>query len=354
MRAPTQSPRRFLRGLARRRNYQTLDDYLHEWLELCEARGLRPATIASYRATLQLHVSSELRRTALVRVTPQSVNEMYSYLLESGRKNGSGGLSARSVRYVHALLRKAYADAVRLGYVERNPIALADPPTLKAARARVRHPWTPEELRAFLSAAKADPLFPAYHLAAFTGMRRGEVLGLRWCDVDFEGRQLQVVQTVIEAGHEPTLGEPKSDRSRRVIALDDGTVAVLREHLVQERSRRTDALSRVCALVFAREDGRPIHPACFSYAFARRVKVVGSRRVRFHDLRHGHATMALRAGIHPKIVSERLGHSSVAITLDVYSHVIPSMQREAAEAVAAMLRGSERRPLGSPSGATAS
>jgi integrase len=228
MRATSQRLRRYLDGVARRRDRQTLDDYLNQWLELCQARGLRPATIASYRATLQLHVSSELRATALDRVTPQAVNQMYSYLLESGRRHRSGGLSARSVRYVHTLLKKAYADAVRLGYVDRNPIALTDPPTLKAARARVRPPWTPEELAAFLSAAQMDPLYPAYHLAAYTGMRRGEVLGLRWSDVDFEGRQLQVIQTIVEAGHEPTIGEPKSDRSRRVIALDDGTVAVLR------------------------------------------------------------------------------------------------------------------------------
>jgi integrase len=284
-------------------------------------------------------VSGELGVTALDRVTPQAVNRMYAYLLRSGRKHGPGGLSARSVRYVHMLLRKAYSDAVRLGYVDTNPVVLADPPSLKAARARVRSPWTPQELATFLAAARSDPLYPAYHLAALTGMRRGEILGLRWTDLDLEGRQLCVTQTIVEAGHEPTVGEPKSDRSRRVIALDNGTIAILREHRLREQGRRREELRSFDSLVFAHEDGKLIHPACFSYAFTHRVKVVGCRRVRFHDLRHGHATMALRAGIHPKIVSERLGHSSVSTTLNIYSHAIPSMQGEAADAVAALLEG---------------
>lgn len=261
---------------------------------------------------------------------------MYADLLRSGRRHGSSGLSARSVRYVHVLLKKAYADAIRLGYADRNPVELADPPSLKAARARVRAPWSSEELAEFLAAAREDPFYPAYHLAASTGMRRGEVLGLRWSDLDLQGRELHVIQTIVEAGHTPTVGVPKSERSRRLIALDSRTVEVLRDHHEVELRRRHDHLASVGALVFAQVDGSAIHPACFSYAFAHRVRVVGVRRVRFHDLRHGHATMALRAGIHPKVVSERLGHSSIATTLDIYSHAIPSMQREAADAVAAL------------------
>jgi integrase len=332
----------YLDGLARSRSQPTLDEYLEQWLGLCRTRGLRPATVASYRATLRLHVTADLLATPLDRVTPHAVNQMYSHLLCSGRKDRSGGLSSRSVRYVHTLLRKAYADAVRLGHVDTNPIDLTDPPSSKAARARVRTPWTSEELSAFLSAAGSDPLYPAYRLAACSGMRRGEILGLRWSDLDFEQRQLRVVQTIVEAGHVLTVGEPKSDRSRRVIALDHETAAVLWKHRVLEKGRRSDDLDSIGALVFAHENGKPIHPACFSYAFTQRVKIVGARPVCLHDLRHGHATLALQAGIHPKIVSERLGHSTVAITLDLYSHSIPSLQREAADAMAALLQGSSR------------
>jgi len=238
---------------------------------------------------------------------------------------------------VHVLLRKAYADAIRLGLATENPAELADPPSVRASRPHVRSPWSAAELGHFLRSARSDRFFAAYFLAAATGMRRGEVLGLRWTDIDFEERQLRVVQTIVEAGHKTMISEPKSDRSRRVIALDNRTLEVLAEHHREDFKHRSDRFDRVEALVFAHGDGEPIHPACFSYAFKHRIKLTGSRHVRFHDLRHGHATMALHAGIHPKVVAERLGHSTVAITLDVYSHAIPSMQREAAEAVAALI-----------------
>ena len=212
---------------------------------------MRPATVASYEATLRLHLSDELLATAVDKVTPAALNAHYAFLLTAGRKRACGGLSPRSVRYVHTLLRKAYADAVRLGAADRNPAALADPPSARAARARVRPPWSPDELATPLRRARDDRYYAAYFLAASTGMRRGEVLGLRWSDVDFERCQLRVVQTVIEAGHQTTIGEPKSDRSRRLIDLDQRTLAVLAEHRTTDERRRHDQLTRVTALVFA-------------------------------------------------------------------------------------------------------
>jgi integrase len=170
-------------------------------------------------------------------------------------------------------------------------------------------------------------------------MRRGEVLGLRWCDLDLEAQQLSVVQCVIEVAHAVRVGPPKSERSRRMIALDAKTVAVLAEHKRAEKEKRLKRGGRLAPheLVFTHRDGSPIHPACFSQTFNRRVATAHVPRIRFHDLRHTHATLALRARVHPKIVSERLGHSTVAITLDIYSHCIPSLQREAAEAIGALL-----------------
>jgi integrase len=314
------------------------DKYLEQWLQRCRTRGLKPATLASYEDTLRLCVSDELRASQLEDVTPQQLNLHYQHLLTAGRKRGHAGLSARSVRYVHTLLRKAYADAVRLGHVQSNPADLADAPSARAARPVVRPPWSAEELTRFLRRARKDRFYSAYFLAATTGLRRGEVLGARWSDLSFEARELRVLQTVIEVAHLVTISTPKSDRSRRVVALDDQTLDVLRKHHELELQRRKDDLNDPRALVFAHVDGSPIHPACFSYAFAQAIHAAGVRRIRFHDLRHGHATMALQAGIHPKIVSERLGHSTVAITLDVYSHAIPSLQREAADAVAALIK----------------
>jgi integrase len=171
-------------------------------------------------------------------------------------------------------------------------------------------------------------------------MRRGEVLGLRWQDVDLDAGRVSISQTlIVVGGYEVQFSEPKTASGRRMIALDPQTVAALREHKQRqmlERSLMGDAYEDA-DLVFAREDGAPLHPDSFSDAFWRHAKAEKLPRIRFHDLRHTHATLALAAGVHPKVVSERLGHSSITITLDTYSHAIPAMQETAADLVAALV-----------------
>jgi integrase len=319
----------------------TLGEYLGSWLELCEGRGLRPASIASYRVTVRTTIAPRLGELRLEKITPRDLNDLYRSLLRAGRRDGRGGLSPRTVRYAHAILRKALSDAVRLGYLEKNPTLAADPPSARAARARQFPTWDPGDLRRFLNFVRGDRFYAAFYLAAASGMRRGELLGLRWCDLDLDAQQLSVVQCVVEVAHEVRVGPPKSDRSRRMIALDEKTTAVLAEHKrsqEDERKKRGEKLAPH-EFVFAAEDGSPIHPACFSQIFGRRVEAAQVPRIRFHDLRHTHATLALRAHVHPKIVSERLGHSTVSITLDTYSHCIPSMQREAAKVMGEFLPG---------------
>jgi integrase len=315
----------------------TLRAWLDEWLQLCATRGLRPSTIASYRTLLALHIDGGLGAVALDELDSVALNALYARLLTNGRRDGRGGLSARTVRYLHTLLNKAFVDAVRTGRLVVNPAAAADPPSPRATRAPVFPVWTPEELARFLRSAQRDPLFAAFQLAAATGLRRGELLGVRWCDLDLEARELHVVQGVVEVAHEPRIGPLKTESSRRLIALDQETVRVMKAHRAAVAARDGEIDER--GLVFTTPTGDLIHPAMFSYWFKRRVHLSGVRPIRFHDLRHTHATHALKLGIHPKVVSERLGHSSVMITLDIYSHVTPGLQREAAEAVAALVRG---------------
>jgi integrase len=281
-------------------------------------------------------VDDALGELALAELNADALNILYARLLREGRRDGRGGLSPRTVRYLHTLLNRACVDAIRGGHLVSNPAAAADPPSPRAARAPIFPVWSPSELARFLEAAKDDPLYAAFHLAASTGLRRGELLGLRWCDLDLEARELHVVQAVVEVDHEPQIGPPKTERSRRLVALDKETVDVLERHRAVAKARAViiDDLD----LVFTTPTGKLIHPAVFSYFFKRRVRLTGVRPIRLHDLRHTHATHALQVGIHPKIVSERLGHSTITITLDTYSHVTPSMQREAAEAVAALLQ----------------
>jgi integrase len=284
---------------------------------------------------LRLHVRDDLGTKELESVTAHDLNQLYGHLLREGRRDGGGGLSARTVRYMHTILNRAFSDAVRAGHLVVNPGAAADPPSPRASRAPVFPVWSPAELARFLESAKHDPHYVAFHVAAATGLRRGELLGLRWCDIDDVARQLHVVQTVVEVAHEARISPPKTERSRRLVALDARTCELLAQHRKTIESHVTNLDDH--SLVFCTERGDPIHPALFSYYFQRRVRLAGVHRIRLHDLRHTHATLALRAGIHPKVVSERLGHSTVTITLDTYSHVLPSMQRRAAEAVAALV-----------------
>jgi integrase len=284
---------------------------------------------------LNLHVGDALAARTLGSITAHDLNELYVRLLREGRRDGRGGLSARTVRYLHTILNKAFSDAVRAGQIPINPGEAADPPSPRATRSPVFPVWSPAELARFLESAKGDPRYVAFHLAAATGLRRGELLGLRWCDIDEAAGELHVVQAVVEVDHQAQISPPKTERSRRLVALDSKTCELLARHRAAVAARLTNLDDH--SLVFSSNRGDPIHPALFSYYFQRRVKLAGVRRIRLHDLRHTHATHALQAGIHPKVVSERLGHSTITITLDTYSHVLPSMQRDAAEAVAALI-----------------
>jgi integrase len=317
----------------------TVREHLESWLERCEVRGLRPGTVRSYRFTVKLYVSPYIGDLPLSQLRPQHLNGLYGTLLRSGKRGGAHGVGPRTVRYAHTILRRAVADAVRLGMIETNPALAADPPSARSAQAAPRPTWSAEELRRFLASAAGDAYYAAYHLAASTGVRRSELLGLRWSDVELERSEMRIVQALIVLGRELHVGLPKSDRGRRVIALDGTTVEVLRRHRVTQEDHAW-AIGRTitpAGLVFCKPDGSPIHPAVFAYYFQRRVSSAGVPRIVVHDLRHTHATLALELGIHPKIVSERLGHSSVMITLDTYSHAMPSLQRQAADAIAALL-----------------
>lgn len=233
------------------------------------------------------------------------------------------------------MLRRALADAERLGLVSRNAAAVAKAP---AVIDKEQSTWTPAELSAFLSSVIDHRLFAAFVLSATTGMRRGELLGLRWRDVDPDARRVSIVRTITTVNGQPIETSTKTNKSRRRIALDAGTVAVLRAHQRRQAGERELAgkLWQETDLVFAREGGGAVHPDHFSQQFARLRGKVDLPPIRLHDLRHTYATLALEAGVHPKIVSERLGHATTGITLDLYSHVAPSMDEQAAEAVAGL------------------
>jgi integrase len=246
-------------------------------------------------------------------------------------------LDGRTVNYIHTIVHRALKDAVRWGRLARNPADAADPPRGGQKSDGVRS-WDAASLREFLatSAASGDRLYPLWVLLATTGMRRGEALGLRWSDVDLEAGRLRIVQTIVQVRSTVTVGEPKTARGRRPIALDAGTSAVLREH----RKRSLEFRMLVGPdfgdqdLVFHHPDGACLKPEAVSAAFVRRVRKIGLPRLTLKGLRHTWATLALERGIHPRVVQERLGHSTISITLGVYSHVAPTLHDEAAQLIA--------------------
>ena len=260
------------------------------------------------------------------------------------------GLSARTVQYYHTILHRALGDAVRRGWVVRNVADYALVPAPKRKRRRAEEAsWTANEVALFLAKTEQERLYPIWYVALMTGMRRGEILGLRWRDTDLERGRLRLVRQLRVVRHVPELSELKTDRSRRQVSIDPETAALLRRHRkaqLEERLMVGDGY-RDGDLVFAQPDGDWYHPEAVSKVFDRRVVRYRLPRITFHDTRHTWATLALQAGVHPKVVSDRLGHSSVAFTLDVYSHAIQGLDDDAAIRVADLIhKGThvQRRP----------
>ena len=316
---------------------QTLERYLREeWLPAQEGLDLKRTTLASYRMHVETHIVPRIGALSLQRISGATINGFYADLRAEGRADGKGGLSPASVRRVHATLHKALKDAVRWQRLTRNPADDADPP--KGTAARKMTCWAQDEAAAFLEHVRDDRLFALWRLLLATGMRRGEALGLRWKDIDLDGAALSVEQAIVLADYAMHYSTPKSGKGRR-IDLDPSTVAALRTHKAAQARERFALGSDYHdeGLAFAREDGKPIHPDRVSKMFDARVARAGVPRIRLHDLRHTHASLLLRAGEHPKVVQERLGHANISITLDTYSHLIPAMQKEAATKVASFL-----------------
>jgi integrase len=304
----------------------TVADYLRgQWLPVVQTR-LRPGTWVEYRRKAETHLIPAIGQVPLQQLTTAMLNALYQQLLDRG-------VGARTVQYVHATIRKALNDAVRWGLLVRNPAHHAAAPRPRRTELRT---WTAGELRWFLEFVHGDRLYAAWQLAALTGMRRGEVLGLRWADLDLEAGWLSVRQTLVVVDNQPQVSEPKTARGRRRIALDANTVAALRSHHTAQTAERLAAgpgwANR--GLVFTRPDGAPLHPEYVRRLFDRLLHRAVLPRIHLHDLRHTHATLALQAGVHPKVVSERLGHATVALTLDIYSHTIPALQQDAAATIA--------------------
>jgi integrase len=317
----------------------TVAEYLDDWLTGA-SRALRPSTASTYERHIRLHILPVLGGLPIARLRPEQLDRLYAGLLAKG-------LSRTSVQHIHAILRRSLSQATRRGVIARNPTDLVDPPGRDHPEMQVLSIGQARALLATARTGRHAELEALYVLALTTGMRRGELLALRWADVDVVKRTLTVTGTLQRVKHSDgtsTLerAQPKTKTSMRQIPLTVAAVDALKRHAQGQGQLRAVAGSEWIdtGLVFTNERGGAVEPRnLLSRSFAPLLSEAGIPHVRFHDLRHTAATLMAAQGVHTKVVSEMLGHASVGITLDLYSHVTPSMAQHAVTAMESLFGG---------------
>jgi integrase len=323
------------------RNRITVGSYLDQWLA-AHAMEIKPKTLQDYRHLIERHVKPQIGDLPLQAIRPARITKLYRDLATTGGRDGAG-LSPRTVEYVHAILRKALRDAVVVDQVlASNPAERAKRP--RGARRELGEVWTPDQLRIFLQTARGHRLSALYHLAAYTGARRGELLYLRWDHIDLDAAEIRITGSTAVIDGQRTEGTTKGGRSRTV-SIDPGTVQVLKEHRTRQATERLTAgperRGRANGYVFTTALGEPVYPDTVSRLMLVLIKRYNARQsrlkagrpipvARLHDLRHVHATTLLRAGVPVHVVAARLGHADPSVTLRVYAHVISEQLAEAA------------------------
>jgi integrase len=311
---------------------QTVGRYLERWLADVAERTVRASTFVRYRELLVIHAIPVIGNRPLAKLSPQDLQALYA-------EKQRAGLSAQTVVHLHRVLHRALVQAVRWNLMVRNVADLVDPP--RVIRKEIR-PLDAEQSRRFLAAVAGDRGEALYVLAVTTGMRQGEIIGLRWTDIDLEAGTLSVKRTLGRVRNLGILEDmPKTAKSRRSLRLTRLAVATLRTHRMRQKEERlrVGALWQDQNLVFANAFGGPMNTLTLTRRFHRLLKQAGLPRVRFHDLRHGTASLLLALGEHPKVVQELLGHSTIGITMDLYSHVAPTLQDVAVDRLGHLLEG---------------
>jgi integrase len=309
----------------------TVEQFLNRWLSDCAKQRLRPRTFLSYSQVIRLHIVPMLGRVPLQRLAPQHVQTWLN-------ERHQAGLSARTCQYMRAILRSALAQAHRWGMVSRNVAMLVESP--RVSRREIK-PLNPDQARALLAAVREHRLGALFTVAVALGLRQGEALGLKWDAIDLDSATLTVRASLQRVGKSWQLVEPKSDRSRRTLAMPEVVSTALRAHRIRQLEERLLAGSRwrETGFVFTTRTGAPMEACNLMKAFRAVLRDASLPRVRFNDLRHTAATFLLAQGVDARTIMETLGHSQISLTLDTYSHVLPSLQRDAADRMNRLLMG---------------
>lgn len=307
----------------------TIGDYLTQWLRDYTELNCSPKTIESYRQLISSHLIPELGNIKLVELEARHLQAMYA-------KKKDSGLSARTVRYLYSLMAQSLGHAVKQGLLYRNVALNTEPPRIEHKNINTLEP---QHITSFFESAKDTPYFSLFYLLLHTGMRRGEALALQWKHIDMGlaslGIQayLSVTQSLGKVNGNILVKEPKTGAGKRRVALPPSLTLVLKQHRQTEEALRAALGVKLTEedYVFCHSDGSPYDPSTVSHAFSKVVRRAGLPSMPLHGLRHSHATMLLEVGIHPRVVMERLGHSSIRVTLDTYSHVVGGLQELAAQ-----------------------
>ena len=316
-------------GLSLDSDKQTVAQFLEKWLSASVKPSTRHKTFTTYESLCRTSIVPRIGTKKLAKLTALDLQALYTELADSG-------LSPRTVHHVHRVLHRAFTQAVRWNLITRNPCDGAQGPRVARAEMKV---WTPEEADTFLCATDEHRMHALYVLALTSGMRQGELLGLKWSDINWSAGTLAVRRALQwQRGIGLVLVEPKTARSRRTIHLAQKALAALRAHKDRQAfDRRALGDSwRDSDLVFCDPGGAPLSPTRQTQIFQKAAADARLPAIRFHDLRHTAATILLSRGVHVKLVSEMLGHSTIVLTLDTYSHVIPAMHGDAAAAMDAV------------------
>ncbi|HZA21346.1 MAG TPA: tyrosine-type recombinase/integrase [Dehalococcoidia bacterium] len=308
----------------------TVDSFLERWLRDYAWPNLSPETAQGYDIICRKHLIPALGNLELTKVTPDVLQAYYAKALKQGRRDGKGGLSPRTVRHHHTTLHTALAHAVKWRLLARNPADAVDAPRYQKKEMRV---FDQSGMGAFLESIKESEYYPLFYSSLYTGVRRSELLALRWCDVDLDMGTISINRSLHQlADNNFIFQAPKTAKSRRLVALPPSATIVLRKHREVQSGQGLLLGIPVTeeSLVFCHHDGSPLLPHNITNVWKRLVKQAGFQGIRLHDARHTHATLMLSQGVHPKVVQERLGHANISMTLDTYSHVLPGLQEAAA------------------------
>lgn len=313
----------------------TMAQHLESWLGHVRSQ-VTPRTHERYSELVRKNIVPLIGSVHLTKLRSVQISDAYAKALADGRRDGKGGLSPSTVIYMHRLIKHALAQAVRWGMIARNPVDAVSPP--KAERGTLTTYDMPQTAE-LIEVVKGTRLHVPIMLAVMCGLRRGEIIALRWRNVEFQTGSLAIVESAEQTKDGVRYKPPKSGKGRRV-ALSASVADELRSHKIRQAEEllRLGIRQDDAAFVYAQEDGAPIQPRSLTQAWMKAISATELPRIRFHDLRHAHATHLLASGVHPKVASERLGHSRVGVTLDLYSHVLPGMQEDAASRVDEALR----------------